>query len=530
MKRAALVARVSTEAQSEHGRSIGTQLAEMRAYAALHRFEVTAEIQDDISGTVPIRQRPGGAQLYALIDSRAIDVVIFHTVDRVTRDEDLIEINVIRRDVRTAGLELHYAADGGRADLSTWGGVFDTLKAAGAAEERRKISERTMRNKRAKAAAGQWVGTGHVAYGYRTEGERRNVQLVIDSAEAAVVRRIFSLYLGDGVRPPMTAQAIALQLSEEGIRPPNRGRVGRGWYVQRVTNILRNPAYIGQFRNYGHTFSLPELAIIDQVTFERARERVESRRNHYRTNRIRDYLLTGYLRCTCGGAMCGHQSGYTPYYVCAQGRRARHLSTCKAPGVKLKTADAQVWGWIRGIMLDRDYLRETLESMASRSDDVLKPKRQRLARLNADIARAGARIQRLMATFGTATDPAIADALEAQVRQAADARAIMLADRDAVEEEIGQAEITAQQRASVLDMAEALREIIETADFEEMRYTLRRLGFTASVVETEKGREIDARIVLAPGIELLMGRTDSAKAGLMSSDAGRVVLSKMLPV
>ncbi len=133
--RAVLVARVSTPLQAEQGRSIESQFEAMRQYAARIGATVIDELEDDISGVVPIRERKGGQALYRYIDRRECDAVIFYTIDRITRDEDLIEINVLRRDCRNAGIELHYAADGGKADLTTWGGVIDTLKAAGAAED-----------------------------------------------------------------------------------------------------------------------------------------------------------------------------------------------------------------------------------------------------------------------------------------------------------------------------------------------------------------------------------------------------------
>ena len=101
-KRAIICARVSTTAQAEKGHSIPSQFEPMRQYAKREGLTVIAEVQDDISGAIPIRQRPGGRALYEHIDGKTAEAVVFFTVDRITRDEDLIEINVIRRDVRNA--------------------------------------------------------------------------------------------------------------------------------------------------------------------------------------------------------------------------------------------------------------------------------------------------------------------------------------------------------------------------------------------------------------------------------------------
>lgn len=179
-KRAIICARVSTTTQAEKGHSIPSQFELMRQYAKREGLTVIAEVQDDISGAIPIRQRPGGRALYEHIDGKTAEAVVFFTVDRITRDEDLIEINVIRRDVRNAGMELHYAADGGKTDLSTMGGMIDTLKAAVAAEERKKIIERTTRGRNTKARAGKVIGAWRAPYGYKLQGDA----LVIDDKEA----------------------------------------------------------------------------------------------------------------------------------------------------------------------------------------------------------------------------------------------------------------------------------------------------------------------------------------------------------
>jgi site-specific DNA recombinase len=513
VKRAVIVARVSTDQQAERGRSIQTQHEQSRRYAEALGYEIVAEIKDDISGTVPLRERPGGQRLYELIDQHEVDAVIFHSVDRVTRDEDLLEINLLRRDVRNAGIELHYSNDGGKTDLSTWGGVIDTLKAAGAAEERKKIQERTQRAKRDKAARGQWVGTGHVAYGYRGEGKKKEARLVIDWTEAATVRRIFALYLGSESATPMTALAIAELLTREGVRPPNRGKVGKGWYVSKITAMLRNRNYIGEFKCYGSTLHFPDIAIIDRATFDLAQLRVESNRNSYRTNRTGNYLLTGFLRCTCNKAMCGHKSGYTAYYVCTWRRRARYMSTCREKSVRLSTADAVVWAWIKSIVLNPERLTETLTRMSERVDDEIQPKRERLAQVDTDIVRARTRVDRLMAAFGGEDDAFVAASLESQIAQVKANHTTLQRERDMLIAEIGQGEVTRQQKTDILETATQLREIIETADFEEQRFILERLNFDARLEQTEDGYALDCKCVFTGERLLLMGSFGSSCAG-----------------
>ena len=110
-KRAVIVARVSSK-QQEGNYSLPSQLDAMRRYGAEHGFDIVEEIRDVISGAVEIRERPGGSRLYELIDSRAMDAVLFYTIDRVARDEDVAEFIILKRDLRRTGIELHFYNDG----------------------------------------------------------------------------------------------------------------------------------------------------------------------------------------------------------------------------------------------------------------------------------------------------------------------------------------------------------------------------------------------------------------------------------
>ncbi|HTP08947.1 MAG TPA: recombinase family protein, partial [Anaerolineae bacterium] len=152
-KRAVIVARVSTQRQARQGLSIETQLEKCCEYAERNGFAVVEELQDAISGTVPIAERPAGQQLYKLIDDHAVEAVILYTNDRTARDDYSIEYLLLKDHCYSNGIELHYA-DSGRDDNTVTGNIVGYIKAQIAAEEKRKIAERTMRNKKQRPSAG----------------------------------------------------------------------------------------------------------------------------------------------------------------------------------------------------------------------------------------------------------------------------------------------------------------------------------------------------------------------------------------
>jgi site-specific DNA recombinase len=510
-KRAVICARVSTDQQAERGRSLPSQLAEMRSYAQVHGIEVAddpaslwdealvkrvfqvdgkqadeilgwirgkAYFVDDISGITPIRQRPGGAQLYHFIDQQAADVVIFHTVDRITRDEDLIEINVIRRDVRNAGMELHYAADGGKTNLSTMGGMIDTLKAAVAAEERKKIIERNMRGRMAKAQAGKWVGEGHPSFGYRKVGKLKDAVLEIDPNKADIVRRIFALYLGSDGNPPMSIRAISELLSGEGIPTPQHGLY---WCKRTINFVLRNTSYIGRFPYRGIEISLPHLALIDEATFEAVQARMQKNRECHVHNRVNEYLLTGRIRCTCGRAMSGRlKQGKYLYYVCSSMFLPKTIRTCHEPHVRADTLDAQVWDWLTTWLSDDAQVTAGLDALAARYADDSTPTQSRIAEVDGLIDRAERKLKRLVATYGDA-EGAELHALRDEAKQTSKAVSALQAERTRLQKALAAVVPLAGQRAALLGMVNELRQGIAEADFDTRRYALEQLNLSCKI-------------------------------------------------
>ncbi|MCC6187647.1 MAG: recombinase family protein [Anaerolineales bacterium] len=214
-KRALLYARVSTDEQATKGYSLPTQLDACRSEAARRNLIVSTQLTftDDYSGAT--LDRPGLACLRAVVTTG--DHIIVYDPDRLSRDD--VDFLVICREFDRAGAELVFV-NGGEVPNTPEGDIIRYLMGWKGKRERATIRERTMRGKRAKAAAGKWVGSSHPPYGYRRVGERRNVQLEIYEAEAAQVRDIFRRFVGGE-----SILGMAASLTAAGVPPPNRSKV-----------------------------------------------------------------------------------------------------------------------------------------------------------------------------------------------------------------------------------------------------------------------------------------------------------------
>jgi site-specific DNA recombinase len=493
-KRAVIVARVSSK-QQEGNYSLSSQLDAMRRYGAEHGFDIVEEIRDVISGAVEIRERPGGSRLYELIDSRAMDAVLFYTIDRVARDEDVAEFIILKRDLRRAGIELHFYDDG-MSDGSALGGIVEYIKASYAAEERKKIRERVMRGVHAKAAT-QPVCGGNVCFGYRREGRRREARFVINESEAATVQRIFADFIGVYGDPPKPMLAIARELTAEGIQPPRRPngiQATRGWWAQTIHTILTRRAYIGESRYAGHVLQVPELAVIPQEWFDAAQERIEKNKRLAGRNKKRQYLLAGHIRCQCGASMTGTGWGEVRYYRCYNSARVRHLSSCREKVLRADLAEAVVWRWIAGLLGDEANLRRKAEQDKAANQD----KADRLVTLRELVTETEAEVKGLIADLAELSDASAKTraTLRAALRDKDRLLTRLTSERNRLAAEVERLELTPDDEARIVEEAALIRANMERANFETRRFWLDRLDFQCHYRRDAAGRWLDVSCAL----------------------------------
>jgi len=254
--RAALYVRVSTEDQAREGFSIEAQLKRLRAYCRARGWEVVREyIDDGYSG----REINRPAYRRMMEEKDHWDVVVVLKMDRIHRNSKNF----------TTMMEL----------LGEWGKEFnsmqesfDTTTAMGrfvmdiiqriAQLESEQIGERVKMGMAEKARNGDgYLGFGE-PYGYRYLAGR----LIVNEEEAAVVRRIYSMYLEGS-----SLQSIANSLNREKI-PSKRGG---SWSKQAVGKILRNPLYCGYVRWDGIIRKGAHEPIVTEETYMRVQERME---------------------------------------------------------------------------------------------------------------------------------------------------------------------------------------------------------------------------------------------------------------
>ena len=146
--RCVLYARVSLEEQAEQF-GLPSQLRAMRERAAANHYETAEEIVDDGYLGSDL-DRPGLGKIRELLKARAVDVVLVHDPDRLSRK--LGHHAILLEEFERAGVRLEFitmpVADTPETKM------FLNMKNMFSEYEREKIRERTLRGRREKARQG----------------------------------------------------------------------------------------------------------------------------------------------------------------------------------------------------------------------------------------------------------------------------------------------------------------------------------------------------------------------------------------
>lgn len=375
--------RVSTRDQSDRGYSLPTQRQAIQDYADRTGLELVEIIEEDQSGLDT--DRPQLGRLCEMLQSGQADAVIAHDPDRLTREP--LHYAMLRDEWHRLGVRLHFVTQG-EVDLDNTGAqIIQDIRARIAKDEIKKLTERCRRGKRGKVASGKVIVAQRPPFGYRLE----NDALVINEAEAEIVRLIFDLYIREqkSIRE-IAAHLTAQQVPTRADKDPNVYKEqGRGrWAKNTVSQILKRETYTGVW-HWGKTdrkwvvengkkirrmveapreqwIAVEVPAIIDHATFDQAAKRAIHNKKMAGRQTKRDYLMSRRLTCgVCGASVYAdgrHAAGDVRlYYGCSSKHSATNLVNCGAAYFRVGEVDARVWEWVRDLLSDPDLMIAILD-------------------------------------------------------------------------------------------------------------------------------------------------------------------------
>lgn len=273
--------RVSTE-KAEQKESLQHQKDFFTEYARRNGHTLVGLYADEgISGT-SLKKREEFKRLLSDARLGLFQLVVVKDVSRFARNT--VDALQSVRTLRSLGINTLFI----NANMTSLGdGEFAlTLFSAMAQEESNNLSKRVKWGKRINAEKGRVPPR---VFGY---DKVDNFTLAVNESEARIVRKIFSLYIDQG----LGCRTISMELNRAG----DRTKCGSDWNARGVRRILTNPLYSGTLINHKYEIEdfltgkqvavpeaerfyhqRPEWAIVTPEVFARAREVMELRRRHY---------------------------------------------------------------------------------------------------------------------------------------------------------------------------------------------------------------------------------------------------------
>lgn len=388
--RVLIYARVSSPSQKRKANalqdepSLSEQRQAMRDVATGRGWHVVREVEDVLTGSVPVRERPSGAVLYDLATGRSIDLVMVYDNDRIGRDQDAVVAKVFRADMRSLGIQLfsvHQPVEPKAPadyqpyedDSALWlESVSDTASSVFIRQFRRRHAFGMRNRVLVKKLMAGCCPTGYLAKRHSLPNGRMFLgERFIDPEFGPIIKRIFDEY-----ESGLSCVRIAGLLNREGKRTPT----GTLWIESTIRGIINNPCYYGAavYRR-GKSQRSPEFgkylrlrrpesewlvsenaqhpAIVPKEQWERCQAIKRAKKPAPRTYG-ESSLLSGLVRCgKCGSPMYKNSGWRGGYYGCRL-FRATLKQQCERNSIRREELEAEVLRQLQSIAAAPDVSKE----------------------------------------------------------------------------------------------------------------------------------------------------------------------------
>ena len=336
-------ARYSSDNQREE--SIDAQLRAINEYAKKNDIAIIKTYIDEAE-SARTDDRPNFLKMMADIKNGLVkpDCLLLHKVDRFARDR--IDAAYHKYTLKKLRIKILYADPSQQFGDNPEGRLLEGIMESFSQYQSENLASEVMKGMKENAYKAKHTG-GIPPLGYSLNSEK---ELIINEAEAVIVRKIFDLYKqGYGYK------SIANELNSKGYRT----KTGKTFSQNSIYEILCNEKYSGtyvfnkrsskdplgvrnnrRFKDESEIIKIPGAipAIIDQELFNKIQEKLKGRKRGPLMSGKRFYLLSGLITCgECGSTYTGnsyyHGRGGKKYYMYSCNNRSKG-SGCKNKNIR----------------------------------------------------------------------------------------------------------------------------------------------------------------------------------------------------
>ena len=368
MKVAAAYIRVSTDDQAEY--SPASQLEKIRLYAERNQILLPKEfifVDEGISGR-KTKNRPAFNEMIGLAKRKPkpFDVILVWKFSRFARnrEDSIVYKSMLRKEHNIDVVSV--SEDIGDDKLSI---LIEAIIEAMDEFYSINLAEEVKRGMTEKAKRGGVLSIP--GFGYKVE----NGEYIVVPEEAEIIRKVFNDYVnGKGLL------TIAKELNAMGVRTHRGNKIEN----RTVEYWLNNPLYIGKTRwnpdgklsrNYTADTAIitdgPHEPIIDMETWEKAQKKMQEQKARFRKffNSDRKGLshwLTGILRCEKCGKVLSYQGGY---FGCSERSRGKCDGVGYIKAEKIAKIILNILSEMELPNVELDFAESEVEEQSTYTDD-----------------------------------------------------------------------------------------------------------------------------------------------------------------
>lgn len=291
LKRAVIYTRVSTEEQAKHDLSLPFQRKRCNEYAESHGLIVVKEFEEAGRSGTSAQQRPALIEMLRYSIHEKIDAVIVHKADRLARNmADFWSMQNIwkKHNITLISTTEHF--DNTPAGEFTMG-----IMSAQAQFYSANLSVEVKKGHREKRERGIWPA--YAPFGYVNYGEKHERKIKPDEEYRELIVRAFDLF--------STGHYSITTLHKELLKLGLKGRKGADISRSVVERMLKNPIYYGEFKWGGELEMGTHEALITKEVFDKVQLILKSRRTKGSRDCTHNFMLRGFLYCSCGRQLTG---------------------------------------------------------------------------------------------------------------------------------------------------------------------------------------------------------------------------------
>ena len=360
----------SEEGLEQEFNSLDAQREACEAYVASQRHEgwgVLPQMYDDGGFSGGTMERPALQRLLADVAAGQIDIVVVYKVDRLTRSlSDFAKMVEIFDKRQVSFVSVTQAFN----TTSSMGRLTLNVLLSFAQFEREVTGERIRDKIAASKKKGMWMG-GQPPLGY----DAKSRKLVVNEAEAAVVRHIFRRY-----RELKSVRLLKTELDAEGVLSKVRLASDGSRYGGRplargaLYLMLANRVYRGEIVHKGHAYPGDHAPIVEEPLWNDVQQILCANRVNRETgaNATEPSLLSGLVFDAAGERL-------TPTHATKKGMRYRYYvsqtlvtgakDAAKGQRIPAATLEALVKGRLRELLLDPAAMLATMRDLVCDAND-----------------------------------------------------------------------------------------------------------------------------------------------------------------